>query len=471
MNIKVSFSDGVLRFSGEGTVPKFEEYYDSSFDKDDVKEIVIEEGITKLAHSSIFQYYQCEVITLPSTLKEIGPYAFMGCEMVNDLEIPESVKRIGFGAFSDMQSLMSITLPEDVDIKDAAFLGCNNLHYINGTQVDPSFIIWKGKLLYCSLEEEEEITVHCNVTKLCDFAFNFCNNLKVLHFDPNKIEEISSKAFEGCNTLQRFTNGYVKDGFVIYNNEAIGFIQCEDTIPDTVSIPNTVTKIGSYAFSNSEFTNIIIPSSVIEIEEGAFEDSHLLVSVLIQGDKLTKFGDGAFSCCESLLSIKMPEDVTLGGYVFDKCIHLAHINDEPIKDYVVWKETLVDYIGPDSCVDIPSKLNIKKIGQGSFAGNYNILEINVPEGVEEIGETSFSGCLSLQTLNLPSTIKKIGEAAFFCLQLDELKFPIGLEEIHETALRWCHNLKKITGPHVIDNALKNKEEDNLRDSLIVEYLD
>ena len=61
-------------------------------------------------------------VTLPSTLKSIGPDAFGSCKNLRRIVIPESVVEIGNGACSSCISLSEIVLP-----KGLTMLGYNAL--------------------------------------------------------------------------------------------------------------------------------------------------------------------------------------------------------------------------------------------------------------------------------------------------------------------------------------------------------
>jgi hypothetical protein len=71
----------------------------------------------------------------------------------------------------------------------------------------------------------------------------------------------------------------------------------------SVSIPNSVTEIGEYAFATcSSLTSVSIPPSVTRIEECAFYDCDGLRWVSI-GQGVTSIGDGAFRMCVGLTSV------------------------------------------------------------------------------------------------------------------------------------------------------------------------
>lgn len=70
-----------------------------------------------------------------------------------------------------------------------------------------------------------------------------------------------------------------------------------------VIIPNSVTRIGSYAFiSCKSLTSITIPDSVTSIGDNAFWDCYGLTTITIPSS-VTSIGGGAFTLCKNLTSI------------------------------------------------------------------------------------------------------------------------------------------------------------------------
>lgn len=125
-----------------------------------------------------------------------------------------------------------------------------------------------------------------------------------------------------------------------------------------------VTKIGSEAFSGCDFlTDVRLPDTVLEI------------------------GDSAFSGCTGLEKISLPADLqSIRGYAFTTCTSLKHIT-------------------------IPG--GVRKIGSGAFWSCTGLESAEMLNGVEEIGELAFWGCKALQTVTIPSSVKTIGANAFY----------------------------------------------------------
>ncbi len=95
----------------------------------------------------------------------------------------------------------------------------------------------------------------------------------------------------------------------------------------TISIANTITSIGDYAFASCTKAALVsIGTGVKSIGSNAFRGCSFLSSVTIPNG-VTTIGDAAFYNCTSLVYVSIPEGVTsLGPQVFWGCTKLTWIS-------------------------------------------------------------------------------------------------------------------------------------------------
>ena len=119
---KFKESDGSLTISGEGMIPDYEEGQAPWYiHRDNIKSIVIEDGITYVGTYAFYDLWKVKEISIPETVEQIMDFAFYGT-MPNEINIPEGVRYIGVEAFN-MTYANSITLPEGLEeIDSGAFL-------------------------------------------------------------------------------------------------------------------------------------------------------------------------------------------------------------------------------------------------------------------------------------------------------------------------------------------------------------
>ena len=224
-------------------------------------------------------------VSIPSTLggvkvTGIGKHAFRECRGLTSVTIPEGVTSIGTGAFSICCELRAVKIPFSVkNIGEWAFDRCYALR---------------------------SVTIPPNVENIGAAAFWNCRGLKSVTI-PAKVASIGGAAFACCSSLRQITvdSGnqlFTSVGGVLYTKDRSVLLAFPKALT-SVSIPKSVTTIGSWAFAGgNDLKSVMIPESVTIIEAGAFEECGGLVSVTIPSS-VKRIEVGAFWKCRGLKSV------------------------------------------------------------------------------------------------------------------------------------------------------------------------
>ena len=127
------YEDGTLNISGTGTMKDYDSDSNPSpiYNNSDVKEVVIEDGVTSIGNKAFDSCSSLTSITIPNSVTSIGNNAFYGCGLTS-IMIPNSVTKIGDATFAVCKSLTNIKIPDNVtSIGEWAFAGCESLTAIS----------------------------------------------------------------------------------------------------------------------------------------------------------------------------------------------------------------------------------------------------------------------------------------------------------------------------------------------------
>ena len=368
-------------------------------------------------------------VILPGSLTSIGDYAFAQCSSLASVTIPEGLTSIGREAFVYCTSLASVTIPGSVtSIGREAFVYCTSL---------ASVTIIPGSL-----------------TSIGGGAFYYCTSLASVTI-PEGVTSIGDSAFTGCANLVFTVNGSgiystLENGKMLIKNS--NELAAYPSASGAVTLPASVTSIGSYAFSScSSLASVTIPGSVTSIGYAAFSSCSSLASVTIL-EGVTSIGWAAFSSCYSLASVTIPGSLTsIEYYAFDGCANLVftvtgsgiYSTLENGKMLIKNGNELAAYPSASGAVTLPA--SVTSIGSYAFAGRTSLASVTIPDSVTSIGDQAFSWCSSLASVTIPEGVTSIGGMAFYyCTSLASVTIPGSVTSIGEQAFSWCSSLASVT---------------------------
>lgn len=199
-------SEGTLTFSGKGAMKDFEavdgpEPSPMWHGNEAVKEIVIENGITRIGDFAFDYCTEVESITIPDSVTSIGSFAFNNCSKLESITIPDSVISIDSIAFGECRNLKTITIPDSVtSLGENAFFYCTNLTSVKLS--NNLECIKDATFFFC--ESLESVEIGNNVKSIEFSAFACCFKLKDVTL-PESVNYIGDGAFFRCQSLDTIT--------------------------------------------------------------------------------------------------------------------------------------------------------------------------------------------------------------------------------------------------------------------------
>lgn len=292
---------------------------------------VIRTGTKKIAALAFGYNSAMRKITIPASIEVIEGGAFYHCKNLSSIIFPKDSKcrfiktytwyRDGladvFGAFEGCRSLQEISLPDSLE-----FLGYSIFGRGLGTTV------FDG----------------CTSLRRIHFGrrfrgYTYYENLKYLREAIKKKEtkhliEVTI-SFDGCSSLEAFTvskentHFSARDGILYNKNQTELRSYPVARRGDVLRISEGVTKISSVAgYKNQFLREIVIPSSLKEIKETAFQGSKRLTRVSYSNGvgSLKKISCYAFDGCKRLQSVEiLGKDTIIGHNAFSNCKALKHV--------------------------------------------------------------------------------------------------------------------------------------------------
>ncbi len=264
----------------------------------------------------------------------IAAGAFDGSSLT-EIIVPDTVTEIGSGAFKNMKKLKSLTVPfigktansdgfinESSPADDKSVDGERTISHFFGTEEydlgikitnnynsDSSTTCYIPQTLTkIALTPKEDYSIPM-------YAFSGFVNLRTVEL-TDKIVAVGDGAFKGCMTLKN-----IEIPASVTSIGANAFNGCKMLDTDMLLTKATgLTEIGNFAFANTVFASIKLPSSVKTVGESCFNKAELQSIVL--SANLVSIGKEAFSGCQYLSTVDsslVVAKVSVGVFAFADC--------------------------------------------------------------------------------------------------------------------------------------------------------
>jgi len=279
-------------------------------------------------------------------------------------------------------------------------------------------------------------------TSIGQSAFYYCLCLASITI-PDSVTTIGFYAFNSCYSLTAINIGsantaYSSQDGVLYDKAKTSLISYPGGKTGAFTIPNSVISIEAYAFCRcASLTSVFIPNSVSFI------------------------GNAVFLGCKSLTAINVDPANTVyssqDGVLFNKA--KTKLINYPEKKAgasftIPGSVTIIGYLAFHSCsnltsITIPNGVIIIEDGDlqgnGAFYSCSNLASITIPNSVNTIGNFAFNSCHSLTNVTIPNSVTTIGNAAFmYCRSLTSITIPDNVTTIGDYAFIDCTGLTSIT---------------------------
>ena len=504
-------STGTLTISGTGDMYR---YYDHESDycddgdfpwnhiKNDIKTIIIGEGVTQICDVSFAGCTNLTYVELPKTLKEIGAFsfenctslteilisaddinierrAFSGCDKLSELIFGDGVISVGDYAFEECSSLTNVTISQNVELMgEHIFSKCSGL-----TSVDINV-----KSISCGTFENcvalTDVMLSNNVVSILDGAFWGCASIENIEI-PTSVKTIEHGAFERCTKLtdvyylgsqEQWNNIYIASYNSPLHNATVHYNietgKCGDNLTWTFE-----KTTGTLTISGKGDMYRYYDVSSDYCDDGDFPWNHIRKDIkeIIVDDGVTQVCDFSFANCTNLTSVTFPKTLDeIGAFSFENCTSLTNVS-------ILGYNTGIEKRAFFGCKNI-SKLilgdGVKSIGEYAFGDCNSLMEITVGDNITGVGKNPFAGSawcdnidnwkdgvlylgnylIKVDSENISDeyTIKTgtrviASEAFINCNKIKKINFPDGLVNIGSRAFYQCYNLQGIDIPSSVSN--------------------
>ena len=441
--VSYTVKNGTLILKGKGAVsPKIK-----VADKKKIKKIVVKKGITSIPKRAFLRFPKVKEVVIAETVKKIGEGALPGTKTLKKVTMPGTFRLVTDYGDEMTNSLeygksridtVSFNTPLSLDVllyvssnhliaskKDKKYKSIDGVIYSKDgksiirvpayrktlTVADGCEEFYLQSVMYENYDFESDPELMCTELSSITFPssvrtvnesryfFNFPSSpVKEITLHSNQMASKDILSLVNCFRLRdeeaflrQFDYVTISQGMCINSRDhcLLRYTGAEEE----VTVPDDVKIIGKGVFESKKLKRCVIPDTVHEIQDYAFED------------------------CTELTQIRLPKTLAaMGTHVFDYCKVLDHV------------------IFPGGIARVPDY---------TFHSCYALSDLTLPDTVTTIGEAAFSTTSVPASVLFQGSIKEIQRAAFLSAGWSEMVLPATVEKVGECAFSMS-TLERVT---------------------------
>lgn len=364
--------------------------------------------------------------------------------------VPETVKTIGEGAFVGCSSLTDLIIGENVKkLEDNSLVLSGQVDSV--TVKNPNLVI-SGHIF--GTPETDKVNLDLNIFVPTEYYE------KMLKLWSSILDPVYGEG-TAENLLQtEEENGYLYEDGAKYRQITTGgkttyqLLRVYQSDKTAFRIKEGTTEIREGAFSGCEDLEILlVPETVKTAGKNFLSDCKSLE--MVASESRTLFAEETYGAAADVEILTKGKEFTdfgwengiLYGSTADGWT-LLNVPTDYAENIKIWKKTTAFYKNAMKNCKLPNgfvlqdDLAIQKIGDSCFENCESSMYVNFTgcTNLTEIGDNAFRNCVNIQKFIFEDSVKKIGKGAFYnCTIMEEITAP-GVVEIGDEAFYGCGSL-------------------------------